>query len=888
MSTKQPALSSPECLHAFRRLLEKYSFYDLKDALIRSHVDLTFFHALPIHNFEGGVSHAQVVLVLIEELGRHGLLRTGDPATSRIFHSLLELRPRLYGEINAVATRFFGIGVVPIDPDTEEVTPVRLKPGMLAGDERRRLVEEIERLSIRRSNLPENARESEDFRLKINAISREIHATGGVTRGQLVAGTILDEVIASGSFGTVWRAHSAASGLPRATKVFHLDKLSQGLMLARFRRSIQTIRLLTGDPRCPPSIIHVNDVASDGLAFSMDLAERGSLESMRKYKWPLPVLLAKFRKICEACHFAHEKGVIHRDIKPSNILLDDDLEPVLIDFDISDATTSRIDYLGASTQGWLGTPVFGAPEQLIDARSANRQSDIFSLGRLLHFMLLDGTSPGMITEHEPNLEDLSAQPSTLVEIVRKATRYDPRRRYASVTEIIDDIDRYQTGLAALRVRFSRSYRWVRRHRTPVGILLAALAAAISIWRYLDGLERQRFLDAIQIVLNDCEKRASAAERSGAAAELAATYERREQHAEAPLDLDTSTALLAIDHREAFLREVLRELAVGEATGLIGLLRTRDDSELHWRRRLPDLPPPPSPAPCPAFAPAAVRTCPAITPSARPVAPKTGPHAPTKPVHVSLPEKLPLTRETRELPRSVMDRIEKECASKAWPMISFAIRVHVLDGVATPSQHYPEDPHPAIDCALEIFKNTPFDASGLSEKPLYLRRESLENPDAPSYYKDLYRRMEHYHRNSEQLEQRGKAQPRGPEQSRILGDAHDEALRAAMAAKKIADGVLDHRRTLPEWELHYATIAKIAVQRFIKANKNKDLQFQSYERDRDYHPECALDLNDAWQLASAASTLLGGSSELGRYFTDRAREYQKYQGIKEKCAPAPQE
>ncbi len=460
LDRSDPQSRSPNA--ALKVLLEKYPAHDLHAALVRAGVESTFFLALP--PLTGGRAHAQVVAELIEELTRHGWLQPGSDATRQLLQALVEIRPGLYREIDAIATKYFAIGLPAIDPDLDEPTLVRFKPGMLEGHERLRLIDELQALTVKRSNLAEDRRESEDLRLKINAIARELHATGGVRRGQLVAGTILEDVLASGSFGTVWKARSATNAEPRATKVFHLDKLSQGLMLARFRQSIEMIRLLTSDPHSPSSIVKIHQVSEDGLAFSMDYATCGSLESLRKYEWALPTILDRFRKICEACHFAHEKGVIHRDIKPSNILLDKHLQPILIDFDISDATTSRIAYLGASTQGWLGTPVFGSPEQLHDARDASRQSDVFSLGRLLHFMLLRGTSPGMITEHEPDLEDLSSFPATIVQIVRKATRYDPRRRHTSVQEIIDDIDRYQTGWAAIRVASQRTSRWIRRHR----------------------------------------------------------------------------------------------------------------------------------------------------------------------------------------------------------------------------------------------------------------------------------------------------------------------------------------------------------------------------------------------------------------------------------------
>ena len=877
-------------------MLEKYSFYDLRDALVRSEVDLQFFHSLPIHNFDGGVSHAHVVVCVIEQLIRHGLLHAREPVTRAIFESLLHLRPNLYREINRVATCHFDIALAPIDPETDETTLVRVRPEMLRGHARGDLVEDLEVLTIRRSNLPEDSQESENLRLKIHSLARELHATGGVTRGQLVAETILEEVIASGSFGTVWRSRSANRGRARATKVFHLDKLSQGLMLARFRRSIQTIRLLTNDTRCPPWIVRIHDVSSDCLAFSMDYARSGTLESMRKHRWDLKAVLAKFRKICEACQFAHEKGIIHRDIKPANILLNDDLDPILIDFDIADATTSRVDYLGASTQGWLGTPVFGAPEQLIDARSADRQSDVFSLGRLLHFMLLGGTSPGMLTEHEPNLEELSDRPATLVEIVRNATCYDPRRRYASVRAIIKDLDRYETGLSAIRVRALRAYRWLRDNRTAVAVAVLALTAALALWRHSDSLARQRLIEAARHAIAACEGERREAERQAILAEMRATRARIEEYAGHADVAETRTADAVLHQREAVLEQAMSSLA-DPATGiLVGARYGEQDGELRWRARLPGLPSPPPASSCRDPAVDAGLDC-AITveyPMVSPAqdSPRKGqastsiqrpapPGAPDRPAR----EKLPLVD---RLPAPVMKEIEDTCATKTWPMITFVLAVQVRDGVAVPLRHVPEDPHPAIDCAIEVFKRNAFDVSGITEARIHLREETLENPQAPPRFTQKYREMRRWIRDSERNE-REAAQPAiqtdGDKRAELHGAAHDSALRAGLAARAIAEGVLEHRRGLPDWALHYGTIAKRAVQMLETADRNKNLQFESLRRPRDYHPECRLDLRDAWDIADRASKVLPPSDRLLPFFVARQRGYRTYANIDRLCQPA---
>ena len=56
----------------------------------------------------------------------------------------------------------------------------------------------------------------------------------------------------------------------------------------------------------------------------------GDAETLRKY--PLPVLLTIFQKVCDAIAFAHSKGVIHRDLKPENIMLGDFGEALVMDW----------------------------------------------------------------------------------------------------------------------------------------------------------------------------------------------------------------------------------------------------------------------------------------------------------------------------------------------------------------------------------------------------------------------------------------------------------------------------------------------------------------------------------------------------------------------------
>lgn len=836
---EQPPLIEPQAAgtrsneHALQVLLEKYPIHDLREALMRAQVETNIFTSFALH---GGRPHAQVVFDLIAELARRGWLAVRSAATRQLLQALVELRPGLYREISVIATKHFAINIPPIDPDYDEPTAVRVRPEMLAGNERRRLVDDLQRLTVQRSNLAENTRASEELRLKVNDIARELHATGGVRRGQLVAGTILEDVVASGSFGTVWKARSATNGQPRATKVFHLDKLTQGLMLARFRQSIDMIRLLTNDPHCPTSIVKIHHVSDDGLAFAMDYASCGSLESLRKYEWNLPTILDRFRKICEACHFAHEKGIIHRDIKPNNVLLDADLQPILIDFDISDATTSRIAYLGASTQGWLGTPVFGSPEQLSDARVASRQSDVFSLGRLLHFMLLRGTSPGMLTAHEPDLEDLSSFPATIVQIVRTATRYDPRRRYASVKEIINDIDRYRTGWAAVRVSAQRAARWFRRHRATSAAVSALAALAIGLWRYADLMERQRMQHTIDILQSDCAMKPCSCP-----------------------DVNDPTP---------------------------GWMRSAIELATAFFDVLPEDVARPAPSPTPTSEPRVtvvpegevmiLEDIPVPRPDPRP---RTNAPSRVGEGNVSAPDST--VRSATQAVEEATRTISVKCAEYAWPMLRFTLALRAQDGRITATRKDSNEWHPAVLCAIKVLADIRFTNMDL-ERGAALGFD-LINPGAAAKYVEDYRALLLHTAKAQGRRSAAKQAQAGDKAAHLYGEAQHENIRAGKGAAELAERIFERRGERPTWRVDYADVSRRAVRSFLEAEVDKRGQVAS-RPPKDSYDGCSRDLHDVWQIAQTASVRLRDSHDLEQFFATHAQQYSRYENPEFGCSP----
>jgi serine/threonine protein kinase/Tfp pilus assembly protein PilF len=225
-------------------------------------------------------------------------------------------------------------------------------------------------------------------------------------------------------------------------------------------------------------------------------------------------------QLADGLEHAHDRGIIHRDLKPANVLLTDEGQPVLLDFNLAE------DIKGGAERARLGgTLPYMAPEQLqalqLGCADNSPSSDLYSLGLIL-FELLTGRFPfpsysGPTREVLPKLiASRSAPPPPLrcwnrditpaVEaIVQRCLEPDPARRYRSARQLQDDLERQREHRP---LRFApntslreRAAKWVRRHprltsmssALTLGLVLSiGLAVLASGYKY-----RVQWLEAEQ-------------------------------------------------------------------------------------------------------------------------------------------------------------------------------------------------------------------------------------------------------------------------------------------------------------------------------------------------------------------------------------------------------
>jgi DNA-binding beta-propeller fold protein YncE len=244
--------------------------------------------------------------------------------------------------------------------------------------------------------------------------------------GSVLAGYRLDELIARGGMGVVYRATQLALERPVALKVIAPHLAGDAGFRQRFLRESRLAARLEH-----PGVVPVYDAREeDGeLIVAMRFVAGGDLKRRIAERGPLPPAeaVALLGQVAEALDAAHAAGIVHRDVKPHNIMLEGD-RAYLTDFGLAKALGDSGVLSGASV---AGTAEYMSPEQW-RGREVGPAADVYSLGCVL-YEAVTGVVPYARREGEPE----PRMPRGLDRVIERAVAPEPADRYPSAGALVE-------------------------------------------------------------------------------------------------------------------------------------------------------------------------------------------------------------------------------------------------------------------------------------------------------------------------------------------------------------------------------------------------------------------------------------------------------------------
>jgi eukaryotic-like serine/threonine-protein kinase len=365
------------------------------------------------------------------------------------------------------------------------------------------------------------------------------------TVGDHVGDYVLEELIAEGGMGKVFKVRQKTANIVVALKMIKAGRLASPTAISAFLREAEAAANLDH-----PHIVPINYVGvHDGLPyFSMKLFESGSLHNhLPRFENDHRAAAQLLATIAHAVQHAHERGLLHRDLKPGNILLDGDDKPYVADFGLAkflptpavntepaertvpladppsahseSAEMTNADDLRSKTQPrtvteavkdtqqgtFLGTKGYAPPENTyVTQGSATVKADVFGLGAILYRMLtghllFDAAALNRWQYADAVCKRPAPPPRTknpkvderLEAVCLKCLRTAPGDRYATPAELADDLERWLQGEPPRAWKMPwhmRAWRAASRYLLVASLAMCvgfALAALFFMLYYFD-------------------------------------------------------------------------------------------------------------------------------------------------------------------------------------------------------------------------------------------------------------------------------------------------------------------------------------------------------------------------------------------------------------------
>ena len=262
-------------------------------------------------------------------------------------------------------------------------------------------------------------------------------------------------LVGKGGFGCVYKAYNPDLEIHTAIKVPRSDRLNPQ-RIDDFISEAQTLAKLQH-----PNIVPVYDAGRDdsGSVFvAMKWIDGETLLEYRKrIQLGFDQIIELATKICNAVHFAHQKGFVHRDLKPENILVDKNGEPFVCDFGMAIHESVQIRFQDQVA----GSYYYMSPEQIRgESHYLDGRTDVWSLGVIFYELVSNKRPFNGRNRDEVEKEILERSPKPLLqfaapefegffEIIHRCLEKDVDKRMLSAGKLAEKINKWQEQSASV-------------------------------------------------------------------------------------------------------------------------------------------------------------------------------------------------------------------------------------------------------------------------------------------------------------------------------------------------------------------------------------------------------------------------------------------------------
>jgi len=281
------------------------------------------------------------------------------------------------------------------------------------------------------------------------------------TKAQQIPGFQILGKLGAGAMATVFKARQLSLDRTVAVKVLPKKLGDNPEFVDRFYKEGRAAARLNHN-----NIVQAIDVGEAGgyHYFVMEYIDGKTvyddLAAQRKYseKDALRIII----EMAKALDHASARGFVHRDVKPKNIMLTKDGVAKLADMGLA-RETGDVKAAMAEAGRAYGTPYYISPEQIRGEVNIDFRADMYSLGATFYHMVtgrvpFEGTTPAAVMHK--HLKEPLVPPDHIIrslstgvgEVIERMMAKKPSHRYASMTDLITDLEAVARGEPPLQAR----------------------------------------------------------------------------------------------------------------------------------------------------------------------------------------------------------------------------------------------------------------------------------------------------------------------------------------------------------------------------------------------------------------------------------------------------